>query len=147
MPAQPSRRGRRPVVKVDQLTKVYGEGEAMVKALWRVSLTIERGEHVAIMGASGSGKSTLMQIIGCLDAPTSGTYLLDGVDVRGLDDDQLAEIRGTRIGFVFQSFNLVPRTTALAQAWRAASITCRRSCPVVSSNGWHWRAPSSRTPR
>jgi putative ABC transport system ATP-binding protein len=104
----------RPVVKVQDLSKVYGYGETAVKALWRVSLTIERGDHVAIMGASGSGKSTLMQIIGCLDAPTAGRYELDGVDVRDLDDDQLAAVRNLKIGFVFQSFNLIPRTTALA---------------------------------
>jgi len=108
------RTARRPVVRLEQITKVYGMGETSVRALWKVSLTIARGEHVAIMGASGSGKSTLMQIIGCLDAPTAGQYFLDGVDVHDLDDDQLAEIRNLKIGFVFQSFNLIPRTTALS---------------------------------
>jgi putative ABC transport system ATP-binding protein len=104
----------RPVVVTQALSKLYGEGEAVVRALWKVDLRIERGEYVAVMGASGSGKSTLMQIIGCLDAPTTGRYFLDGIDVRDLDEDQLAEIRNSRIGFVFQSFNLIPRTTALS---------------------------------
>jgi putative ABC transport system ATP-binding protein len=113
-PATSARRARRPVVAFDEISKVYGAGETMVRALWRVSLTIERGEYVAIMGASGSGKSTLMQIVGCLDAASAGHYRIDGVDVRELDDDQLAEIRNRKIGFVFQSFNLIPRTTALA---------------------------------
>ena len=106
-------RARRPVVAFDNISKVYGSGETAVRALWKVSLTIDRGEYVAIMGASGSGKSTLMQIVGCLDASTAGRYRLDGVDVRDLDDDQLAEIRNSKIGFVFQSFNLIPRTSAL----------------------------------
>ena len=84
-----------------------------MKAVRGVTLEIQRGEFVAVMGASGSGKSTLMNILGCLDTPTTGTYTLDGVDVSELDDEQLAEIRATRIGFVFQSFNLLPRATVL----------------------------------
>jgi putative ABC transport system ATP-binding protein len=103
-----------PVLDVRTVTKVYGEGEATVHALRGVSLTVERGDYVAIMGSSGSGKSTLMNILGCLDVPTAGRYLLDGVDVSRLSDRQLALVRNRRIGFVFQSFNLIPRTTALA---------------------------------
>ena len=104
----------KPVLDVRDLTKVYGEGEATVHALRGVSLTVERGDYVAIMGSSGSGKSTLMNILGCLDMPTTGQYLLDGVDVSRLNDRQLALVRNRRIGFVFQSFNLIPRTSAVA---------------------------------
>ena len=102
------------VLDVRDVTKVYGEGETAVHALQGISLTVARGDYVAVMGASGSGKSTLMNILGCLDVPTEGTYLLDGVDVSRLSDRQLALVRNRRIGFVFQSFNLIPRTTALA---------------------------------
>jgi len=102
------------VLDVRDVTKVYGEGETAVHALRGVSLSVARGDYVAVMGASGSGKSTLMNILGCLDIPTSGTYLLDGVDVSRLSDRQLALVRNRRIGFVFQSFNLIPRTSALA---------------------------------
>ncbi len=104
----------RPVLDVRGLTKVYGMGEATVHALRGVTLTIERGDYVAVMGSSGSGKSTLMNILGCLDVPTSGNYLLDGVDVSRLADRQLALVRNRLIGFVFQAFNLIPRTSALA---------------------------------
>jgi putative ABC transport system ATP-binding protein len=102
-----------PVLDVQKVRKIYGSGETEVQALRGVSLTVERGDYVAIMGSSGSGKSTLMNIIGCLDVPTSGRYLLDGVDVSRLNDRQLALVRNRRIGFVFQAFNLIPRTTAL----------------------------------
>jgi putative ABC transport system ATP-binding protein len=102
------------VLDVRDVTKVYGDGETAVHALRGVSLTVARGDYVAVMGASGSGKSTLMNILGCLDVPTEGTYLLDGVDVSRLSDRQLALVRNRRIGFVFQSFNLIPRTSALA---------------------------------
>jgi putative ABC transport system ATP-binding protein len=102
------------VIVVRHLIKTYSLGEIEVHALNDVSLTIERGDFVAIMGASGSGKSTLMNILGCLDLPTRGRYLLDGVDVRGMDRDDLADVRNRKIGFVFQSFNLIPRTSALA---------------------------------
>ena len=104
----------RPVIQVRDVTKVYGAGEAVVHALRGVSLTVERGDYVAIMGSSGSGKSTLMNILGALDVPSSGTYLLDGVDVSTLADRQLALARNRLIGFIFQAFNLIPRTSAVA---------------------------------
>jgi putative ABC transport system ATP-binding protein len=103
-----------PVLDVRAVTKTYGSGDTEVRALRGIDLTVERGEYVAVMGASGSGKSTLMNILGCLDVPTTGRYLLDGVDVSRLGDRQLALVRNRRIGFVFQAFNLIPRTTALA---------------------------------
>ena len=103
-----------PVLDVRQITKVYGEGDTEVRALDGVSLRVDRGEYVAVMGPSGSGKSTLMNILGCLDVPTTGAYLLDGVDVSGLSDEQLALARNRLIGFVFQAFNLIPRTSAVA---------------------------------
>ena len=102
------------VISIRGLTKVYGEGEAEVRALDGVDLDIGAGEYLAIMGASGSGKSTLMNILGCLDVPTAGAYLLDGIDVAGLGERELSLVRKHRVGFVFQSFNLIPRTTALA---------------------------------
>jgi putative ABC transport system ATP-binding protein len=103
----------RPVIDLARVTKTYGEGETAVHAVAGVDLVVERGDYVAVMGASGSGKSTLMNIIGCLDEPTRGRYLLDGVDVRRRQEATLSRIRNRKIGFIFQSFNLIPRTTAL----------------------------------
>jgi putative ABC transport system ATP-binding protein len=118
--------GPPPVIEVRSLRKTYGHGDATVRALGGppdpvtgespgVDLLVEQGDMVAVMGSSGSGKSTLMNILGCLDVPTEGRYLLDGIDVGGLDEHQLSLVRNRKIGFVFQSFNLVPRTPALAQ--------------------------------
>ncbi len=101
------------IIEIKELTKVYGMGEVQVRALDEVNLTIRKGEFVAIMGPSGSGKSTLMNILGCLDRPTEGKYILAGEDVSHLNKTQLAIIRNQRIGFVFQSYNLLPQTSAL----------------------------------
>lgn len=101
------------MIKIKDLSKVYDTGAVKVIALRHVNLDIEKGDFVAIIGASGSGKSTLMNIIGCLDRPTKGTYELDGVSTEKLIEDQLAKIRNLKIGFVFQSFNLIPRNSAL----------------------------------
>jgi putative ABC transport system ATP-binding protein len=105
---------RNPMIKLEGVGKSYRAGEAEVRALHDVELTVDEGDFVAIMGPSGSGKSTMMNILGCLDLPTEGRYLLDGIDVSGMSDDELAEIRNRKIGLVFQSYNLLPRTTALA---------------------------------
>ena len=101
------------IIHLESIVKNYKVGTQVVRALRSVSLDIYKGEYVAIMGASGSGKSTLMNILGCLDTPTSGTYILNGTDVSRMSDDKLAEIRNSEIGFVFQVFNLLPRNTAL----------------------------------
>jgi putative ABC transport system ATP-binding protein len=103
------------LIDIKNITKVYEMGDLSVRALDGVSVGIERGEYIAIMGPSGSGKSTLMNLIGCLDTPTSGSYVLNGREVAQMSDDELAAIRNQEIGFVFQTFNLLPRTTALHQ--------------------------------
>lgn len=101
------------MIEVKNLEKVYQNGDIKVPALKNVSLTIKEGEFVAIMGSSGSGKSTFMNILGCLDKPTSGEYLLDGIPIQGRNEEELSDIRNLKIGFVFQSFNLIPRTSSL----------------------------------
>jgi putative ABC transport system ATP-binding protein len=115
-PERTERTGRahRPVIELDGIAKVYRMGDIRVAALRGVSLTVMPGEFLSVMGASGSGKSTMMNILGCLDTPSAGRYLLDGVDVRRLGEDTLARVRNRKIGFVFQSFNLIPRTSAVA---------------------------------
>ena len=101
------------LIRIEELTKIYRMGDVEVQALRGISFSIEKQEFVSIMGQSGSGKSTLMDILGCLSKPTSGKYFLDGIEVSTMSDNQLADIRNKKIGFVFQSFNLLPRTTAL----------------------------------
>jgi putative ABC transport system ATP-binding protein len=128
------------MLELENITKVYKAGQTEVPALRGISCRIESGEMVSIIGPSGSGKSTLMNIIGCLDKPTSGRYLLDGTEVSELNDDQLAEIRNKKIGFVFQSFNLLSRTTALANVelpliYNGASNRQQRALQVLGSVG------------
>jgi putative ABC transport system ATP-binding protein len=110
----PGAQARPPVIRLQDVVRTYRLPGSEVRALRGVSLSIETGELLAIMGPSGSGKSTLMSILGCLDAPTTGRYLLDGIDVGQIDDEGLSDLRNRKIGFVFQSFNLVPRTSAQA---------------------------------
>ncbi len=117
------------MIEIENITKVYQMGETEVRALNGVSLKIENGEWVAITGPSGSGKSTLMAILGCLDTPTSGSYQLDGVDVAKMRDDQLAAVRNKKIGFVFQQFNLLARTSALENV----------ALPLLYATGNHQR--------
>ena len=128
------------MLELENITKVYKAGQTEVPALRGISCRIESGEMVSIIGPSGSGKSTLMNIIGCLDKPTSGRYLLDGTEVSELNDNQLAEIRNKKIGFVFQSFNLLSRTTALANVelpliYGGANNRRQRALQVLESVG------------
>jgi len=128
------------MLELENITKVYKAGQTEVPALRGISCRIESGEMVSIIGPSGSGKSTLMNIIGCLDKPTSGRYRLDGAEVSEFNDNQLAEIRNKKIGFVFQSFNLLSRTTALANVelpliYRGASNRRQRALQVLESVG------------
>ena len=133
------------MIQLREVTKIYRMGEVEVHALRGVSLKIERGEFVSIVGPSGSGKTSLMNIIGCLDQPTSGSYILEGLDVGQLNDDQLAEIRNRKIGFVFQTFNLLPRTTALDNVelpliYAGASNRRKRALEALEAVGMAHRA-------
>jgi len=143
------------LVRLIDVHKVYRTGEMDVPAVRGVSLEIKRGEFVALMGASGSGKSTLMNILGCLDRPTSGHYFLDRADVSGLNRDQLADIRNRKIGFVFQNFNLLPRTSARENAelplvystQRLSHVQLREKADrVLASVGTRWARGSSSQP-
>ncbi len=114
LPTHVTAEGDRPVLVLDDIHKIYNPGPLQVHVLKGISLAVERGDYVAIMGHSGSGKSTMLNILGCLDVPSSGKYLIDGVDVAQLTEAELADVRNQFLGFVFQSFNLVRRTSALA---------------------------------
>jgi len=128
------------IIEISNLRKSYTLGTLEVPALNGVGLSVERGEMISIMGASGSGKSTLLNIIGCLDVPTEGTYSLDGEEISGLNDDSLASLRGSKIGFVFQNYNLLPRLSALSNVqlallYRKSSYVKDRSMAALDSVG------------
>lgn len=130
------------IIKIEQIKKTYQIGQEVVRALKGVDISIAKNEYVALMGPSGSGKSTLMNILGCLDTPTSGTYILNNTDVSSLTDDKLAEIRNKEIGFVFQTFNLLPRSTTienvilpLVYAGKSKSERIERGMEVIQSVG------------
>lgn len=125
-----------PIIQLEKIFKIYQTGDVEVHAVRDVSLQVQAGEFIAIMGASGSGKSTMMNVLGCLDRPTSGRYQLDGVDVSGLRRDDLAEIRNRKIGFVFQGFNLLSRTSALENV----ELPMLYSRPAVPASEQHERA-------
>ena len=130
---------KQPVIEVQHAVKIYGMGDSKIYALDDVSLTINAGEYVAIMGPSGSGKSTLMNILGALDIMTSGKYFLDGIEVSSMDENHLAIVRGRKIGFIFQSFNLIQRTSALANvelpmAYQGVKPKDRRERAIVALN-------------
>jgi ABC-type lipoprotein export system ATPase subunit len=133
------------VIELTDINKIYRMGDTSVHAVSDLSLAVNEGEFVAITGSSGSGKSTLMHILGCLDRPTSGRYMLNGNDVSAMAPEALADIRSRQIGFVFQGFNLLPRT------WQSVSVTgsiiIRVSCPADSSSAWRSRVRSSTSPR
>ena len=142
------------LIDTRNLFKIYKLGDVEVRALNDVSVSVERGEFVAVMGPSGSGKSTFMNILGCLDKPTSGTYLLDGIDVTATELSKLAGVRNRKIGFVFQGFNLIKRTTAVENVelpmiynhtpkrwgWRSARSTCPTNFPAGNNSAWRLRA-------
>jgi putative ABC transport system ATP-binding protein len=140
-----------PIIQLDSVSKIYGQGAAAVRALDHIHLTIGRGEFVAVMGHSGSGKSTCMNILGCLDVPTSGAYRFDGLDVGRLTRDQLALLRRNYLGFIFQGFNLLNRTSALENVelpliYRGLPIhqrrkSARKALAAVGLAGWEHHTP------
>ena len=125
-----------PIIRTEGLSRSYAMGSSTVHALREVNLTVNNGEFVALMGASGSGKSTLLHLLGCLDRPSAGAYLLEGAEVSALSRDSLAEVRGSRIGFIFQSFNLLPRLSA----WENVSLPLAYRNGQVNSHDQHEKA-------
>jgi putative ABC transport system ATP-binding protein len=141
-----------PIIDLRDVHKVYGEGDTAVHAVRGITLRVDRGDYVALMGASGSGKSTLMHIIGCLDVATSGRYLLEGIDVGDLDESQLALVRNQKVGFVFQAFNLLPRITTAANvelplAYAGVDRAERRRRALAALEVVGLREVADRTPR